>query len=452
MSLSAPSPFGRGAKAGSPGVRSAAARSYLVVVILCSLAPYAGAIEGYTVSALLIAVLACSGIALVGRISLSRIGSGLAYGALMALSALISFSVWNRPVEVSSFSDFMFLALWMIVPLALDSTASKLGADSYLKTLAVAALVAAAANLIVILFGFYSEESWVDLFGETARFDSSYAKVRAFGAIGQPGKLGMWGGLTCVLGGVLRRIPALRSYALGLTVLGLVSAAASFSRVGIILAALATLGLWGRYGALMVVMCAFAGMVFRGDEAGVLLLRSDGAVDFSSLDNRLVLRQVAYETISEEPVRFLLGFGPSKEAADQVTVPMVDHSLRHPDSSFTVVLFRYGLLGVLAAGILVETVVGWRRTLRTAAVRREAITFLIITGLGVSLDPLFHDAKVLILYLLAAQSIQVVGGLVPGVAAPRRQAGPVLGRRAALQPDVGPHGVVRPGINRGSVK
>jgi O-antigen ligase len=208
-----------------------------------------------------------------------------------------------------------------------------------------------------------------------------------------------------LIGGVLSKTSVGRMYGVVIAITAALAAVASLSRIGLILFVLIAICFWPvRYAfTFAAAAAAFIYFIF-GDEFVLAFFRitTDGTADVSSLAHRLELRQHAIANAFDDFFGFLFGFGPSKTAAENVYLPIPDHSLRHPDSSLTLILFRYGVIGLAAFVAMVATAYPWRRSLQERWNAFPVIVLLGFAGVAASLDPVFHDPKVLLYFLIAA--------------------------------------------------
>ena len=379
------------------------------LILILTLVPYFGAIGLYNAATAMIVSMSTVLWLCFGRTSGALSLALYIYASLIFLSGAMSI-LDNKPLGIMSFTDIIFVLLWIAIS-GLISSAFEY--KESLKILVISLTLISIINLTVILLVRLELWDLAYVFGETQQFDYSYARIRSVGIIGQPGKLALFsalGALCCVfcmkisIGSVDR---ALLFVAFGCY---LISAFFTLSRIGIILSILTILILPIRLQLIISAVAVLAVWQFIDPQLIELLLRLDssGTANLSSLEYRNTMRSYAFNYIGDEFKTSLLGFGPSKEAADVLYLPIKDHSLRFPDSSFTLVLFRYGMLGIIVSVIInLVTVKVFGINYKVIFTRIGAIT-LSIYLLAMLLDPIWHDPKIIIMYLISLKLLAEV--------------------------------------------
>jgi hypothetical protein len=236
-------------------------------------------------------------------------------------------------------------------------------------------------------------------------YNAGYAQFRAFGIIGQPGKLGFFSIILSIYLLIIGIRTEKYTYYF-LSLLTFACAVSSFSRISLITYAIAVLTIpivmkKVKVGFFVItVYIAFTGWVITEHYDKVeFLLRGVSLenLEFATLGHRLVLKQWSLDVLSNNFVHILMGVGSPKEYLESFIHPYAqDITLRHPDSSQTVILLRFGLLG----STIFYLVYIW--VLRLYLKKRQFLTSMIITLYIVLsiLDPTFHDLKLHVLFLL----------------------------------------------------
>jgi hypothetical protein len=379
-------------------------------LVLC-VVPYMGYFGWYNnmVAAITIA-LVCSLVLIGGVREISLRAAGFVVFSIL-VSALISIEQ-GKPVNYLSFTDFAFVLIW----LSLTNLLVRVEQDEVFAGCIVFLLTAIGfVNLLACILlraGIFDSSIF---YGETASYDQSYSSIRSIGIIGQPGKMGLFSAFSVfslAVGHSISRLKLIKRLAIIGVVLFLMSAFLSFSRTGIILSLTALLAFQSKLPQFIIMVVCIVGAIAADDEMVSLLLRgSDSEVlNISSLNNRNVLREKAFETVLGDPVSFAFGFGPSKEAADMIPLPIIGHSLRYPDSSLTLIVFRYGLLGVVAAAYTFYSVLKSFGIKFFVFRKKIGFVFCVMCGVSLCLDPVWHDPKVLIIFLFGLRLLSKLKG------------------------------------------
>lgn len=375
--------------------------SYLKLApLFLILIPYLGSINKYnTIVAIIVFLLTLLWL-LDFSISVRSLYSFLFTSISILFSA--TFSVMNdRDINLLSFTDFIFVILWFSLINILYKVPNCFNLRiKIIKSLLILSVI----NLIVIFVTRFSEIDLSFFYGETEVYDFSYTKIRSVGIIGQPGKLALFSSVSILcLGFAQSELDNVfvKRLALFGALFFFISSFFSFSRIGLILSLVAFLS----FGFKIYIKIISTGLVllffFLNEDSLSLMLRASdsNSFDISSLEYRNILRSVAFSKVIETPFSFILGFGPSKEAADLIPLPMAGHSLRYPDSSLTLVLFRYGIFGLIALFFVIYCAYKSLQNKNTSVIFLNSFLLLTISIIGLSFDPLFHDPKILIVYV-----------------------------------------------------
>ena len=327
---------------------------------------------------------------------------------LFVLSCIVSI-LNNKPLVFNDFSDLLFF-LFLIVSSVKPVYHFHRAALIIFWILGVYTVV----NSIVIIITTYRIFDLSMFLAETPNFDLDYISLRAVGLNGQPGKLALFSAFSIIVFSRVRselKLITRNTWLPFFVVLSAFNSVMSFSRIGIVITIVSFVLLSSRLKIVLFVMLLLGSSyaVNKHPEKIKLLFRSDSItkVDASSLDNRLILRREAFKVVFKNPVNFILGFGPSKICADNIVIPIRHHSLRYPDSSITLNAFRYGILSLVLSAFFFT-----RRYLLSIKQKKEIkYNFLIIFVILVaaSLDPIFHDIKLLILLFFLSQIRQLSG-------------------------------------------
>lgn len=249
-------------------------------------------------------------------------------------------------------------------------------------------------------------DSLVEVYGEGHYYTAGYSRYRGFGIIGQPGKAGMFG-VICIIISLLHHyiFNSNKVAVLLVIVFSFMAIGMSLSRISLILSFFAFFYLIPRFKtkvALIVVflICVFS-FVLKNTELVETLFRGIDldSGKYATASHRMVLKSWALDFISQRLDTMLLGVGDTKDYIAQFKHPYAfDLSLRTPDSSQTVWLVRFGLIGVLV-GYAPLIYMSCCITLSNLSIRDKlyiSIVPVYIFTLSF-LDPFYHDSKICII-------------------------------------------------------
>lgn len=236
-------------------------------------------------------------------------------------------------------------------------------------------------------------------------YNAGYAQFRAFGIIGQPGKLGIFS-IILTLYMLIIGIKTGKILYYSLAFVSFASAVSSFSRISlvtlILIVPIVTILMKNIKISFLIFFIYVFGILWvlnEHYEKILFLLRGiDIAnLEFATLGHRLVLKDWALNFLSEDFIRILFGIGSPKEYLGSFTHPYArDLTLRHPDSSQTVILLRFGLFG----SAVFYSVYTWYLMLHIKKNEYLTSTFILLYILLSFVDPTFHDLKLHVLFLL----------------------------------------------------
>lgn len=259
-------------------------------------------------------------------------------------------------------------------------------------------------NFLISLFGFIGSDfakPIIDAYGEAAVYHNGYAKFRAFGIIGQPGKQAYFSSLMILIVLITKKMYSRTSILLLLS-LNFTSLLLTFSRTSLIILMLFLLiyliftktKIFFLLSILIYGAFYFSNFNFESIEFLNVLSRG---LDFSSgklstLSHRMVLKQWALDFNSSNLSTILFGAGFLKDYIGQFTHPFAfDLTLRHPDSSFTLWYLRYGVIGFILQYLIYLLLIF--KSLKISS----NVSYLIFYSLIISFfDPSFHDPKIVI--------------------------------------------------------
>lgn len=242
----------------------------------------------------------------------------------------------------------------------------------------------------------------VELYGEGHYYTAGYARYRGFGIIGQPGKAGMFSLLILVIAllhyTTYEKNPKLVFL---IVVLSFISIALTLSRISLIFAfiSLFTLVRGVKFKTLIFLIIIVSGVVLFTlfyEVVEVLVRGIDvSSGRYATASHRMVLKEWALEFISQNFTTLIFGMGDTKDYISQFSHPYAfDLSLRTPDSSHTVWLVRYGLIGMLIWYLpLIYKVF---KAMKASIKFVDKIYILYIPFLVFVLsfvDPFYHDVK-----------------------------------------------------------
>lgn len=330
------------------------------------------------------------------------------FALVIFLSGLIGL-FGGKELNALSFTDLIFLAQWLALgSILMHAFENNQSLRYFVRILFIVAM----CNFLIVVLARFNILETAYLYGETSRFDATYTRGRAIGIIGQPGKLALFsamGALCCALcySIVMERRARLLLCIAAFAFVG--SALFSFSRIGFALSLLPILVFPWRTKIAFFAIAAVVGIFMIDASVIQSLLRIDeaGVMNISSFEYRIVMRQYALHYIGESFITSLIGFGPSKEAADALFLPIAGHTLRHPDSSFTLIIFRYGLIGIVLAVLLNIVTLKIFRLKSFFLLRPMGVVSIGIYIVAVLLDPLWHDSKILMFYLVSLKLLAV---------------------------------------------
>jgi hypothetical protein len=327
------------------------------------------------------------------------------FAAILTTTSILISAIWSiilgREINLLSFTDLVFVCLWMSLTSYLCNQENyKKFPEKFIATMTILGI----CNITVCVLVKFSLVDLSYYYGETNAYDMTYTLIRSIGIIGQPGKMALFSAVSILGLGLAYSVVSSKVYkfmALGALYVFLLASFFSLSRTGLILSALAIFS-FGRTIAISTVFVGAWIFYVSIDEATLrLLLRvtDSSELDVSSLEYRNILRTYALSHVFENPWSLLFGFGPSKEAADMLPLPMAGHSLRYPDSSITLVVFRYGMLGVITLAVtLYATFYQFGGKIKSLF-SFNGVLLAGFTAVAANLDPLWHDPKLVIVYI-----------------------------------------------------
>ncbi|EKO3948594.1 hypothetical protein F2K80_003203 [Vibrio fluvialis] len=249
-------------------------------------------------------------------------------------------------------------------------------------------------------------DSMIELYGEGHYYTAGYARYRGFGIIGQPGKAGMFGVLCIIIGMIHYHIyQTCKFKILGIIFFSLLAIGISLSRTSLILVAISILFLIKstrvKIILLMLVTTSILYFVLKDEELVELLTRGFDIQhgQYATASHRMVLKEWAFNFISQRYDTVITGVGDTKDYISRFTHPYAfDLSLRTPDSSQTVWLVRFGLVGVFIGYLPLLYML---YTIAKANISVEDKKFILLVPFLIFiysfLDPFYHDPKILII-------------------------------------------------------
>ncbi len=250
--------------------------------------------------------------------------------------------------------------------------------------------------------GYIPALNFTALFSTGEIYSKGYAEYRAFGIIGQPGKLGFFCAISSVIFLDLFVKDTRKILYLMASCLYFLSMFSSFSRISmvcwiilVIYVILSSLKMYKKIGLGFIML--FSGFYFFNQNQDLIdfLLRGVDFenLKFATLGHRFVSKIWAFQFISSDIIQLLFGVGSPKEYLGTFTNPYaIDLSLRHPDSSQTLFLIRYGLIGsFIIYSFLFLTLYKVRKN--------KVVSKIVLIYIAFSLlDPTFHDIKIMFLF------------------------------------------------------
>lgn len=364
----------------------------IVMIFLGIAMPYLGAFGLYQQINLLL--FGMSSAILFGSDISVRQSQLLFFGVTMILASTFVGLLKGHVFNYSDLSDLLFVPILLVI---YKSHAVDMNSVRSVFWCSVALIHLNFFIQLPSLFGIDIGQYWA----ETGLFSIDYFSIRATGLSGQPGKNAILVSLlTLSLHLSMRRylrlsVPSFLVKVVYLSAYGFAFASVfwTMSRVGIVTFLLVALASPFRFKSFIVFVAlalgagTFFSSLIPAHLTATLLERVSGG-DVSSLGYRNIMMQVAFKEVFGNLQSFLTGFGTSKVSADDYPLLIPDHTMRYPDSSFTLALFRYGISGVLFyTGILLHFVRQFEGWLRVLIVLVLSILYLN--------DPLLHDFKIL---------------------------------------------------------
>jgi hypothetical protein len=244
----------------------------------------------------------------------------------------------------------------------------------------------------------------VESYAEGPIYSFGYSKFRAFGLIGQPGKNAIFCNLLVLALIYLNKINKSKII-LGFIILNGMSIILTLSRVGLLIYIFIISINYINFNTIkkyfLSILIIVIGLAYFLYYLSLdffdfnLLLRGidDGGSKLGTLGKRLYLKQWSFDVISQNINSLLFGVGPCKDYLASLTTTFADDlTLRHPDSSFTLWMLRYGFIGLVLFYLPhIKMLFSKRKFLiQTVAI------ILVISNL----DPPYNEPKTQVLYWL----------------------------------------------------
>ena len=268
-------------------------------------------------------------------------------------------------------------------------------------------------NFIVAVGPFISSpvSLFSEIFGLGPEYHEGYARFRAFGIVGQPGILGIYCNIIhIILFFIISLQGKTKKDKIVLFILALLNAItllSSFSRISVGFFLLINISLYisnreiRSYINYIFILALFVCIYFISDILDMMPFLWRGVDlslgNFGTLGMRLQYKVLILELLSENFATSVFGIGPSKE--------FLQPPLRHPDSSFSLFLLRFGILGqilyiipiVFSIMILRKSLCQHRRGFGNLVHYKYIKTILIINiylFLVAQLEPAYSDIKI----------------------------------------------------------
>ena len=243
----------------------------------------------------------------------------------------------------------------------------------------------------------------VELFGEGHYYTAGYSRYRGFGIIGQPGKAGMFSVLCIMIALIHYHTFKSNKLSVILTIIfSFVAIGLTLSRISIILSVVVLFFLIESRKVkvsliVMLVLCLFS-FVLTNTQLVETLIRGIDLENgkYATASHRMVLKLWALDFISQRFDTLLIGVGDTKDYISKFTHPYAfDLSLRTPDSSQSVWLVRFGLIGVLVGYIPLVYIFICIMCSNQPLGKKLYISIVPILIFILSfLDPFYHDSKI----------------------------------------------------------
>lgn len=242
----------------------------------------------------------------------------------------------------------------------------------------------------------------IESYSEGSIYSYGYSKFRAFGIIGQPGKNAIFCNLL-VLGLVYINKVNKSKIILSLIIINGLSIILTLSRVGLLIYLLIIIINFVNFNLIKKYLFSYLIIIFSLSYLLYylsleffdfnLLLRGldDGSSKFGTLDKRIYLKLWSFNTISENVTSFFFGMGPCKEYLSTLSTDFADDlTLRHPDSSFTLWMLRYGFFGLVLFYLPHLILLFSKRKFLI-----QVVSIIIVIS---NLDPPYNEPKTQVLY------------------------------------------------------
>ena len=206
---------------------------------------------------------------------------------------------------------------------------------------------------IVSKFDLNVFSSLIESYGEGPIYSFGYSKFRSFGLIGQPGKNAIFCNFL-VLGLIYIYKISKSKFSIILIILNGFSIILTLSRVGILIFIFIIIynflnirNIKNNFFTIILIILSLSLLLLNVNQEffdfNNFLRGFEGNNNFGTLGKRIYLKFWAFDTISQNFTSLLFGMGPSKEYVSSLTTFFAnDLTLRHPDSSFTLWMLRYG--------------------------------------------------------------------------------------------------------------
>ena len=258
------------------------------------------------------------------------------------------------------------------------------------------------ASSFVALLGNSFALDFTMLFSTGEVYSKGYAQFRAFGLVGQPGKLGFF---CAIASGYLLYLYFEKKqvkFAVG-SVLYFLSMFSSFSRISFVCWLVLVfylifdfLSVYKKLAFSTFIIVGVSYFIAENQELVEFLLRGIDLNNFelATLGHRFVLKAWVFDFLSDDLVKLMFGIGSPKEYLGQFSHPYAsDLTLRHPDSSQTLFLLRFGVIGSAFVYLLL---LHWIWSTRGNRVVFKINVIYLCFSL---LDPTYHDLKIVFLLI-----------------------------------------------------
>lgn len=329
----------------------------------------------------------------------------------MSLSVFFNTIFYSVPFSLSDYSEFARPLFVCFVVLFYFNTYIVLDKESTSKILVVMLSVITVFNASLMIFGILHIDVFkffISVYGEAPIYSYGYSGFRAFGIIGQPGKAALFSATLCFVFLYFNDKKIYLSISRIMFFLNFICVLFTFSRTGLVglffLIFMYFMFINRKLKRLFVLLfIIFIGVIFLVNYQIIdLTLFNRGLNDgeLGTLGYRMYLKKWSWDFINSNFGFLLWGTGPSKEWISSFSTTVAsDLTLKNPDSSATLWMLRYGVIGSVVFYAPYFLLLNISYKVRKYNKESMYVFVLSIFFLFISnFDPAYHEPKTQILF------------------------------------------------------